>query len=124
MLEADPTRQDSTRAEEQRQRPSDRAGQGKAMKEACKSIQGLLLLSASLRYRCSPSSAPLSSSNLAPFIRFPVFGWKISGTRRIVRKRSAVAMVQQAVQGAPAAYTKELERLSAEESLILSVSTW
>lgn len=31
-------------------------------------------------------------------------------------------MVQQAVQGAPAAYAKEMERLSAKESLLLAVS--
>jgi len=32
------------------------------------------------------------------------------------------AMVQQAVQGAPAIYAKEMERLSAKESLLLAVS--
>jgi hypothetical protein len=31
-------------------------------------------------------------------------------------------MVQQAVHGAPAAYAKEMERLSAKESLLLAVS--
>ena len=32
------------------------------------------------------------------------------------------AMVQQGVQGASAAYAKEMERLSAKESLLLAVS--
>ncbi|KAK4759614.1 hypothetical protein SAY87_022745 [Trapa incisa] len=84
--------------------------------------QGFLPPSAYLGSRCSPSPAtPLSSSNLAPFIKFPMLGRKISGSTRFVRNRSAVAMVQQTVQGAPATYAKEMERLSAKESLILAL---
>lgn len=42
--------------------------------------------------------------------------------RRNRRNLRCRAMVQQAVQGAPAAYAKEMERLSAKESLLLAVS--
>ncbi|XP_061364454.1 probable plastid-lipid-associated protein 13, chloroplastic [Gastrolobium bilobum] len=43
-----------------------------------------------------------------------------SSTSRCMRRASCRAMVQQAVQGAPAAYAKEMERLSAKESLLLA----
>lgn len=36
---------------------------------------------------------------------------------------ASTAMVQQAVQGAPATYAKEMERLSAKESLLLAVKS-
>ncbi|OAY40603.1 probable plastid-lipid-associated protein 13, chloroplastic [Manihot esculenta] len=41
-------------------------------------------------------------------------------THRSSRKMAFTAMVQQAVQGAPATYAKEMERLSAKESLLLA----
>ncbi|XP_065857281.1 probable plastid-lipid-associated protein 13, chloroplastic [Euphorbia lathyris] len=44
----------------------------------------------------------------------------ISVSRRINRRMPFIAMVQQAVQGAPATYAKDMERLSAKESLLLA----
>ncbi|RDX88422.1 putative plastid-lipid-associated protein 13, chloroplastic [Mucuna pruriens] len=59
---------------------------------------------------CIPcSSSKLSSSYCSPPQRGSTRRW------RCIR-----AMVQQAVQGAPAAYAKEMERLSAKESLLLA----
>ncbi|OWM82656.1 hypothetical protein CDL15_Pgr002231 [Punica granatum] len=84
-------------------------------------VQGLLSPTASLVCHCSPSaSPPQSPSNFVPFISSPALGGKIFGCRRLMRRRSPVAMVQQAVQGAPATYAKEMERLSAKESLLLA----
>nr|AMY26619.1 hypothetical protein [Linum usitatissimum] len=45
-----------------------------------------------------------------------------SARRKVGRWTPCRAMVQHAVQGAPAAYAKEMERLSAKESLLLAVS--
>ena len=42
---------------------------------------------------------------------------------RISETRVRRAIVPQAVQGAPATYAKEMERLSAKESLLLAVSS-
>ncbi|XP_028209076.1 probable plastid-lipid-associated protein 13, chloroplastic isoform X2 [Glycine soja] len=59
---------------------------------------------------CIPSSSSKFSSSLT-----------LSSLQRGSNKRSGCrAMVQQAVQGAPAAYAKEMERLSAKESLLLA----
>nr|ACU22825.1 unknown [Glycine max] len=59
---------------------------------------------------CIPSSSSKFSSSLT-----------LSSLQRGSNKRSGCrAMVQQAVQGAPAAYAKEMERLSAKESLFLA----
>ncbi|KAJ7971442.1 Plastid-lipid associated protein PAP / fibrillin family protein [Quillaja saponaria] len=48
--------------------------------------------------------------------------WTDSDRKLLGFRRSSVcrAMIQQAVQGAPAAYAKEMERLSAKESLLLA----
>ncbi|CAI0406671.1 unnamed protein product [Linum tenue] len=43
-----------------------------------------------------------------------------SSCRKVGLRMPCSAMVQQAVQGAPAAYAKEMERLSAKESLLLA----
>lgn len=66
-----------------------------------------------------------SSSSLvgASFVRLPDCNRRSSGDRISCRRTSCRAMVQQAVQGgAPATYAKDMERLSAKESLLLAVS--
>ncbi|GLT96182.1 hypothetical protein SLE2022_138250 [Rubroshorea leprosula] len=65
----------------------------------------------------SSSSSPLSKLS---FARHPDVDRRTSFDRRIRRRMACRAMVQQAVQGAPAAYAKEMERLSAKESLLLA----
>ncbi|KAL6141517.1 hypothetical protein ACLB2K_059805 [Fragaria x ananassa] len=72
---------------------------------------------------CSSSSSSPSSAttSLVSVARWPHSGRKVPGNRRRSLQRSVVrAMVQQAVPGAPAAYAKEMERLSAKESLLLA----
>lgn len=64
-----------------------------------------------------------SSSSLvgASFVRLPDCNRRSSGDRISCRRTSCRAMVQQAVQGgAPATYAKDMERLSAKESLLLA----
>jgi hypothetical protein len=49
--------------------------------------------------------------------------WKVSTTSRITwQKRGCCRAMIQVQTGAPAAYAKEMERLSAKESLLLAVS--
>ncbi|KAJ9184687.1 hypothetical protein P3X46_004390 [Hevea brasiliensis] len=62
------------------------------------------------------SSSFTSIHATASLVSFP----RLPETRRSNRKIAVTAMVQQAVQGAPAAYAKEMERLSAKESLLLA----
>ncbi|MED6203885.1 putative plastid-lipid-associated protein 13, chloroplastic [Stylosanthes scabra] len=65
-----------------------------------------------------PSSSNFTSS-LSPFLALaPPQRTKARGLH--ARRTCVRAMVQQAVQGAPAAYAKEMERLSAKESLLLA----
>ncbi|XVF75905.1 hypothetical protein PTKIN_Ptkin13bG0224100 [Pterospermum kingtungense] len=64
-----------------------------------------------------------SSSSLTgvSFIRLPENDRRSSGDQRNSRRMACRAMVQQAVLGgAPALYAKEMERLSAKESLLLA----
>ncbi|XP_068308645.1 probable plastid-lipid-associated protein 13, chloroplastic [Pyrus communis] len=71
----------------------------------------------------SPSSAFSSTATtaLVSVGRSPQRRLKFYGDGRIRLQRSVCrAMVQQAVPGAPAAYAKEMERLSAKESLLLA----
>lgn len=69
---------------------------------------------------CSSST---TTTSLVSVGRWPQSRRKIPGDRWRTLQRSVVrAMVQQAVPGAPAAYAKEMERLSAKESLLLAVS--
>ena len=60
------------------------------------------------------------STSVSPriFLNVPVVkqGWKNSCRRRVLR-----AMVQETVQGSPLVYAREMERLSAKESLLLAV---
>ncbi|XWS59250.1 hypothetical protein CRYUN_Cryun08bG0105100 [Craigia yunnanensis] len=67
------------------------------------------------------SSFPSSSLTGVSFVRLPECDRRSFGDRRNRRKMACRAMVQQAVQGgAPATYAKEMERLSAKESLLLA----
>ncbi|BFG33169.1 hypothetical protein CerSpe_194430 [Prunus speciosa] len=95
------------------------------------SVQSQLSVIASIHSCCSSSSSSSSSfsstttttTSLVPVGKWPQYGRRISGDRRLQLRRSLCqAMVQQAVPGAPAAYAKEMERLSAKESLLLAVS--
>ncbi|WVY96244.1 hypothetical protein V8G54_028395 [Vigna mungo] len=63
---------------------------------------------------CIPCSSSKFSSQSSLTLAAP----RRASTRRSFRV--CRAMVQQAVQGAPAAYAKEMERLSAKESLLLA----
>ncbi|KAF5750665.1 plastid-lipid-associated protein 13 chloroplastic [Tripterygium wilfordii] len=72
---------------------------------------------------CSRPSSSLSSSTATSLLfltRLPETDRKISVDRLTRRKLVCRAMVQPSVQGAPAAYAKDMERLSAKESLILA----
>ena len=74
--------------------------------------------------RKSSSSSSSFSSLAATSLLFPLESnhRASDSSRRLCRSSACRAMVQQAVQGAPAAYAKEMERLSAKESLLLAVS--
>jgi len=65
------------------------------------------------------SCIPCSSSKFSSQSSLTLSAPQRASTRRSFRV--CRAMVQQAVQGAPAAYAKEMERLSAKESLLLAV---
>ncbi|RXH81206.1 hypothetical protein DVH24_005120 [Malus domestica] len=92
------------------------------------SVQSQLSAVSSIAWRCSSPSSPPSSSfsstaatSLVPVGRSPQRRRKCSGVGMIRLRRSVCrAMVQQAVPGASAAYAKEMERLSAKESLLLA----
>ncbi|CAB4317224.1 unnamed protein product [Prunus armeniaca] len=93
------------------------------------SVQSQLSAIASIHSCCSSSSSSSSSfsstttttTSLVPVGKWPQYGRRISGERKLRLRRSLCrAMVQQAVPGAPAAYAKEMERLSAKESLLLA----
>lgn len=69
---------------------------------------------------CSNFPSSSSSSSRISFAR-PAESARRSSLGRPIRRRIAIrAMVQQGVQGAPAAYAKAMERLSAKESLLLA----
>ncbi|CAJ1967439.1 unnamed protein product [Sphenostylis stenocarpa] len=61
---------------------------------------------------------PCTSSKFSSQCSLTLSPTQRASTRRCIRV--CRAMVQQAVQGAPAAYAKEMERLSAKESLLLA----
>ncbi|XVE61257.1 hypothetical protein DITRI_Ditri06bG0025200 [Diplodiscus trichospermus] len=83
------------------------------------SLQGSL--SAVLAIRSSFSSSPSSSLMGVSFVRLPEGDRRSSGDRRNRRRMANRAMVQQGVQGGAAAtYAREMERLSAKESLLLA----
>ncbi|KAA8516989.1 hypothetical protein F0562_017193 [Nyssa sinensis] len=89
---------------------------------AC-SVQGLVPAFSGVRlsYASFPSS---TATSLVSFTIFPENGRKISIGRKTSRKVEDFgvcrAMVQQTVHGASATYAKEMERLSAKESLVLA----
>ncbi|XP_062112211.1 probable plastid-lipid-associated protein 13, chloroplastic [Humulus lupulus] len=84
------------------------------------SLQGSLSAVSTIRSCCSSSSSVSSTTTSLPM--FPDTDRRSSAAcRRLRRRLTCRAMVQQAVQGgAPAAYAKEMERLSAKESLLLA----
>ncbi|KAF8395913.1 hypothetical protein HHK36_019868 [Tetracentron sinense] len=77
------------------------------------------------------SGIPSSCSSISSSISFiSVIGWPVNGRKEFSRRRNdrksnaggCRAMVQRTLQGASANYAKEMERLSAKESLLLAVS--
>ncbi|KAJ7976006.1 Plastid-lipid associated protein PAP / fibrillin family protein [Quillaja saponaria] len=85
------------------------------------SVLGSISAMASCCKSSSCSSLPSSTStSLVSLSRWPESNRKVLARRGFRRSLVYRAMVQQAVQGAPAAYAKEMERLSAKESLLLA----
>ncbi|PON45331.1 Plastid lipid-associated protein/fibrillin conserved domain containing protein [Trema orientale] len=84
------------------------------------SLQGSISAISAIRSCCSSSSS--FSPTATSLAVLPETDRRTSGAgRRLGRRLACRAMVQQAVQGgAPAAYAKEMERLSAKESLLLA----
>ncbi|XP_031281514.1 probable plastid-lipid-associated protein 13, chloroplastic isoform X3 [Pistacia vera] len=83
------------------------------------SLQCLLPAIPTIHFNFSSSSSYSSITSTSLFvtpIRSPY------NDRKLRREFRCTAMVQQAVQGAPATYAKEMERLSAKESLLLALS--
>ncbi|XP_031281513.1 probable plastid-lipid-associated protein 13, chloroplastic isoform X2 [Pistacia vera] len=81
------------------------------------SLQCLLPAIPTIHFNFSSSSSYSSITSTSLFvtpIRSPY------NDRKLRREFRCTAMVQQAVQGAPATYAKEMERLSAKESLLLA----
>lgn len=94
------------------------------------SVQGMIPATYAVRTTSSSLYSAHSTSSIASLVS--VSASLDNGRRglvsrrfgRISQTRVCRAMVQQAVQGAPAAYAKEMERLSAKESLLLAVSSY
>ncbi|KAG6640824.1 probable plastid-lipid-associated protein 13, chloroplastic [Carya illinoinensis] len=88
------------------------------------SLQGSLLSISAIHssHQCSSQffSTPATGTPLVSLARSPGSHRKLYVFRSIGRKSFFRAMVQLAVQGTPAAYAKEMERLSAKESLLLA----
>ncbi|KAM3690365.1 hypothetical protein ACJW31_09G116600 [Castanea mollissima] len=81
------------------------------------SVQLQASIPAAIRTRNPYSSSSFTPS--PPLVSFAAKSPEIH-RKRFGRRCACRAMVQQAVQGAPAAYAKEMERLSAKESLLLA----
>ncbi|OMO59959.1 hypothetical protein COLO4_33985 [Corchorus olitorius] len=83
------------------------------------SLQGSFSAISAIRSSFSSSSSP--SLTGVSIVRLPDCDRRSFGDRRNRRGLTCTAMVQQTVQGgAPATYAKEMERLSAKESLLLA----
>ncbi|KAI4300690.1 hypothetical protein L6164_034038 [Bauhinia variegata] len=80
-------------------------------------IQGPVSAITAIPSHCKSSS--YSSLTATSLLSLSESSWKYPA-RRFCRSLVCRAMVQQAAQGAPAAYAKEMERLSAKESLLLA----
>lgn len=63
----------------------------------------------------------LSFSTSVPPSRVSVFVPAMKGLRNSCRRMVVRAMVQETVQGSSSVYAREMERLSAKESLLLAV---
>ena len=94
------------------------------------SVQGMVPAIYAVRTSRSLFYSANSASSIASLVS--VSAPRENGRRGLVSRRFGGisetrvcrAMVQQAVQGAPATYAKEMERLSAKESLLLAVSSY
>ncbi|GLT77944.1 hypothetical protein SLA2020_494970 [Shorea laevis] len=88
------------------------------------SVQGSVPALSSMRARRESSSSSFSSPGtatpLVSYARSPDTHRQRSVRPGLGRRSVLRAMVQQAIHGAPAAYAKEMERLSAKESLLLA----
>ncbi|KAJ4705568.1 Plastid-lipid associated protein PAP / fibrillin family protein [Melia azedarach] len=80
---------------------------------ASASLQGSVPAISAIRSSFSYTSS-INTTSMVTLTKSP------ANDRRNRRNLRCHAMVQQAVQGAPAAYAKEMERLSAKESLLLA----
>ncbi|KAL9302514.1 putative plastid-lipid-associated protein 13 [Arabidopsis thaliana] len=76
-------------------------------------IHGSVPGTSAVRLVFSTSASPSRFCLNVPVVKQ---GWKNSCRRRVLR-----AMVQETVQGSPLVYAREMERLSAKESLLLAV---
>lgn len=75
-------------------------------------IHGSVSGTSAVRLGFSTSASPSRVSLVVPVVK----GWRNSCRRGVLR-----AMVQETVQGSPSVYAREMERLSAKESLLLAV---
>lgn len=75
-------------------------------------IHGSISGNCAVRLGFSTSVPPSGVSVVVPVVKV----WRISCRRMVLR-----AMVQELAQGSPSVYAREMERLSAKESLLLAV---
>ncbi|KAG7570132.1 Plastid lipid-associated protein/fibrillin conserved domain [Arabidopsis thaliana x Arabidopsis arenosa] len=75
-------------------------------------LHGSISGTSAVRLGFSTSASPSRVSLVVPVVK----GWKNSCRRRVLR-----AMVQETVLGSPSVYAREMERLSAKESLVLAL---
>ncbi|KAI4348776.1 hypothetical protein L6164_009456 [Bauhinia variegata] len=81
-------------------------------------IQGSVSAITAIPSLCKSSS--YSSLTTTSLLSLSDSNWTCYGSRKFCCSLVCRAMVQKVVQGAPAAYAKEMERLSAKESLLLA----
>lgn len=76
-------------------------------------LHGSIPGTSAVRLGFSTSASPSKVCLNVPVVKQ---GWRNSCRRRVLR-----AMVQETVLGSPSVYAREMERLSAKESLVLAV---